>query len=137
MDGSLDAATERELVGEVLTTWSVSPDGTRARLGFADGDGDPCRVELPVEAVSGLLMTLPAVLQAALHRRGDTSARIVQPLGTWRLEEAAEPDMLILTLQTSDGFSVAFALAPGELAAMADAVQDHRPRIPLPVRMVN
>lgn len=64
MDGSLDAATERELVGEVLTTWSVSPDGRRARLGFADGDGDPCRLELPVEAVSGLLMTLPCVLQS-------------------------------------------------------------------------
>lgn len=137
MDGSLDVATERELVGEVLTTWSVSPDGRRARLGFADGDGDLCRVELPVEAVNGLLMTLPLVLQAAMRRRGDASARIVQPLGTWRLEEAAEPGTLILTLRTPDGFSVAFALAPGELAAMADAVQDHRHRLPAPARVVN
>ena len=61
--------------------WSISPDGSRARLGFADGDGGPCRIELPVEAASGLLMTLPRILQAAPHQRGDAKARIVQPLG--------------------------------------------------------
>ncbi len=39
MDGSLNAATMRELVGEALTTWSVSHDGSRVRFGFADITG--------------------------------------------------------------------------------------------------
>ena len=62
-------------VGERLTTWSVSPDGARARLGFADNHGRPFRIDLPVEAVSGLLMTLPHVLQHALHVATTTQAR--------------------------------------------------------------
>lgn len=136
MDGTLETTT-RELAGEWLTTWSVSPDGSRARLGFADGAGWPCRVDLPVEVVSGLLMTLPRVLQAALDRRGDGSDRVVQPLGSWQLERASDPGRLILTLTTPDGFSVAFALAPGDLAAMADAGQPHRPGTPVPARVVN
>jgi hypothetical protein len=141
MDGTpdiaMDAAATRELVGEWLTTWSVSPDGSRARLGFADGAGRPCRIDLPVEAVSGLLMTLPRVLQAALDRRGDGSARVVQPLGTWQLERAADPGRLILTLSTPDGFSVAFVLGADDLEAMAKAGQPHRSGTPLPVRVVN
>ncbi len=44
MDGSLDPATVRELVGKRLTPWSVPQDGSRVRLGFADGDGKLCRV---------------------------------------------------------------------------------------------
>ncbi|HEY0207033.1 MAG TPA: hypothetical protein VGC15_23145 [Acetobacteraceae bacterium] len=136
MDGTLDTAA-RELAGEWLTTWSVSPDGSRARLGFADGAGRPCRIDLPVEAVSGLLMTLPRVLQAALDRRGDGNARVVQPLGAWRLERAADPGRLLLTLSTPDGFSVAFALAASDLAEMADAGQAPRPGTPFPARVVN
>ncbi len=52
MDGSLHAATSSELVGEALTTRSVSENGSRVRLGFADRDGEPCRIDLPVEAMS-------------------------------------------------------------------------------------
>ena len=137
MDGSLDATALRELAGERLTTWSVSPDGRRARLGFADDAGRPCRLDLPVEAVSGLLMTLPTVLRAALDRLGDGTARMVQPLGLWNLERAIDPGRLILTLSTPDGFSVAFALAPDELAAMAEAGQAHRPGMPLPKPVLN
>ncbi len=43
MDGSLDPATMRELVGKRLTPWFVPQDGSRVRLGFADGDGNLCR----------------------------------------------------------------------------------------------
>lgn len=136
MDGSLHAATPSELVGEALTTWSVSQDGSRVRLGFADDDGHSCRIDLPMEAMSALLLTLPRILQCALDARGDGSDRIVHPLGGWRLERAAEHGRLILTLKTPDGFSVAFALAPDELAAMAEAGQEHS-CTPLAPRMLN
>lgn len=137
MGGSLDTTNMRELVGERLTTWSVSPDGSRARLGFSDGAGQPCRVDLPVDALSGLLLTVPRILQCALNRRGDESARIVQPLGTWQLEQVAGQGRLILTLTTPDGFSVAFTLAPDELAAMAKAGQEHAPAADLIGRVLN
>lgn len=125
MDGSLSMAAVSELVGEALTTWSVSHDGSRVRLGFADRDGEPCRIDLPMEAMSVLLLTLPRILQCALDTRDDGSKRIVHPLGGWQLEQAAEQGELILTLRTSEGFDVAFALAPDQLAAMAEAGQHH------------
>ena len=137
MDGCPDTSATRELVGEWLTTWSVSADGSRARRGFSDGQGRPCCVDLPLEAVSGLLMTLPRVLQCALDARGEGNSRIVQPLGAWQVEQAAEDDRLILTLTTPDGFGVAFTLAPGELAAMAAAGQASATAV-MPVgRMMN
>ena len=138
MDGFVDAASQNGLVGERLTNWSVSPDGSRARLGFADGQGRPCRIDLPVEALSGLLMTLPRILQHALRAWGDDSARIVQPLGAWQLEQTAD-ERLILTLATPDGFSVAFSLAPDEWAALAAAetAQEPRPDTASPARVVN
>ena len=137
MDGCPNTTATRALVGESLTTWSVSADGSRARLGFSDGEGRPCRLDLPVEAVSGLLMTLPRILQRALDARGDGSSRVVQPLGAWQLEWAAGDGRLILTLTTPDGFGVAFALAPGELAAMAEAGQAPAPAVMPNGRMLN
>lgn len=136
MDGSLNAAVMRELVGEALTTWSVSHDGSRVRLGFADGDGNPCRIDLPMEVMSTLLLTLPRILQCALDVRDDGSDRIVHPLGSWRMERAAEHGRLILTLNTPDGFGVSFAVAPDELAAMAEDGQDHQ-RALSPPRVLN
>ncbi len=136
MDGSLNAATAGELVGEALTTWSVSHDGSRVRLGFADRDGEPCRIDLPMEAMSALLLTLPRILQCALEARDDGRDRIVHPLGGWQLEQATEQGELILTLRTSEGFDVAFALAPDQLAAMAEAGQ-HQSRVSLAPRVLN
>lgn len=137
MDGTLDTATARELVGEALTTWSVSQDGNRVQLGFADGDGRPCRIDLPVEAVSGLLLTLPRVLQRALDVCGDGRDRIVHPLREWRLEQAGGNGLLILSLDTTGGFGVSFTLAPGELAAMAQAGQEHVPALSPAARVLN
>jgi len=136
MGGSLNAAAMRELVGEALTTWSVSHDGSRVRLGFADGDGDPCRIDLPMAVMSALLLTLPRILQCAFDTRGDGSDRMVHPLGSWSVERAAGQEELILTLKTPDGFSIAFALASDELAAMAETGQNYG-RAPLALRVLN
>ncbi len=133
MDGSLDTAAA-ELVGGWLTTWSVSPDGSRVRLGFADRKGRPYGLDLPFEAASALLMTLPRILQSALDARRDSSSRIVHPLGAWQVEQAAGRHALILTLKTPDGFGVAFTLMPDELAAMAEA---GRHSSPAPPRVLN
>lgn len=110
-----------EVVGEGLTAWSVSPGGGRVQLGFEDAGGRRCRLNLPFDVLSALLMTIPRILRAALRARGDPSARVIQPLGSWHLERAAGTSCLILTLATPNGFDVAFMVAPDQLVAMGEA----------------
>lgn len=119
-----DACTWHDLVGEGLTAWSVSPCGARVRLGFEDAAGQRCRLDLPFEAISALLMTIPAILRAALRARGEGDTRVVQPLGDWRLERAAGTASLILTLSTPTGFDIAFRVAADQLEAMGEAAAE-------------
>lgn len=101
----------RPIEGRQLTAWAVLPGGTRIRLDFAGSDGTIHRIVLPFDALTGLLMTLPRMLQTALDTRfADGSLRFVQRLGRWALEQAESDAGLILKLGTSDGFEVAFAL---------------------------
>jgi hypothetical protein len=101
----------RPIEGEQLTAWAVLDGGTHVRMDFLGTDGTPHRIVLPFDALTGLLMTLPRMLQTALDARfSDSSLRFVQPLGTWRIEQAEADTGLILCLGTRDGFEVAFAL---------------------------
>ncbi len=113
-----------EMVGEGLTAWSVLPGGRRVQLGFEDAGGRCCRLNLPFDVLSALLMTIPRILRTALRARGDPSARVIQPLGAWQLERAAGTGCLILTLSTPNGFDVAFMVAPDQLAAMGEAAAE-------------
>jgi hypothetical protein len=108
-DASQDDASPIE--GQQLTTWTVLAGGTRIRLDFTGSDGATHRIVLPFDTLTGLLMTLPRMLQTALDTRfADGSLRLVQQLGRWQLEQAASDAGLILKLGTRDGFEVAFAL---------------------------
>jgi hypothetical protein len=130
--GNSDAAEKTmqstPIQGEKLTTWSVLPGGTQICLGFADADGGSHRIVLPVEALSGLMMTLPRMLQSALNERfPDGSLRVVQRLGKWQLEQQAVDDGLILKLGTQDGFEVAFALNNDHAGSLGAALLDAEP----------
>src|SRR5579871_3227794 len=95
--------------GQRLESWSVLPGGTHVSLGFIATDGETHRIVLPVDVLSGLMMTLPRMLQSALDERFPCgSFRVVQWLGDWRLEGQAASDGVILKLSTPDGFEVAF-----------------------------
>jgi hypothetical protein len=109
--------------GQKLTTWAVLPGGNHLWLGFAASDGGTHRIVLPLEAVTGLLMTLPRMLRAALDERfPDGSLRVVYPLGDWRVEQAAGGDGLILNLSTRDGFEVAFGLPDEDAGLLGGAL---------------
>jgi hypothetical protein len=114
--------------GQRLTTWAVLPGGERVSLGFASEGGDTHQIVLPIEALTGLLMTLPRMLQSALDERcPDGTLRVVHPLGDWRLERAAAGDALILMLGTRDGFDVAFAMHDEEAGALGVALLNPSP----------
>jgi hypothetical protein len=121
----MDAASNeaRLIEGRQLTAWAVLPGGTRIRLDFTGNDGTTHRIVLPFDALTGLLMTLPRMLQTALDTRfADCSLRVVQRLGRWALEQAASDPGLILKLGTRDGFEVAFALNGDDAGALGAAL---------------
>jgi hypothetical protein len=100
-----------------LTHFSVCCSGRHVEVGFTDQAGEPMSLELPQECLSALLMTLPRMIEAALRRRtGNPALRQVYPLSDWELHLGSEPDSMIISLATPDGFSVSFC-APLEQAA--------------------
>ena len=109
--------------GQRLTAWAVLPGGTRIQLDFTSNDGTTHRIVLPFDALSGLLMTLPRMLQTALDTRfADGSLRFVQRLGGWALEHVESDAGLILKLGTRDGFEVAFALISRDADSLGAAL---------------
>ena len=85
------------------------PGGTRIRLDVAATDASTHRIALSFDALAGLLMTLPRMLQTALDARfSDGSLRVVQGLGRWQLEQGECASGLILKLGTRDVFEIAF-----------------------------
>ena len=109
--------------GQQLTTWAVLPGGEQVCLGFAATGGETHRIVLPFAALTGLLMTLPRILQTALDERfPDSTLRAVQPLGEWRLEQSEGDNGLILTLGTRDGFEVAFAVPDEDAGSLGTAL---------------
>jgi hypothetical protein len=112
-----------------LTTCCVSMDGAYVQLAFVDREGRPGSLALTMENLTALIMTLPALANAALRaRRGDSSLRIVYTLDEFKLEAAAGRRSSILTLKTPDGFEVAFALPPETAARLRAAIEVDTPR---------
>jgi hypothetical protein len=106
-----EAMEATPIKGERLTAWTVLPSGTDIALDLVTTDGGKQRVVLPVDNLSGLMMTLPRMLQSALDARfPDGSFRVVQWLGNWQLEQQSSGDGLILRPGTQDGFESAFTL---------------------------
>lgn len=122
----------REIHASALTTFDIAPDGAKVRLHVRDGAGLPATLVLPTDCLSQLLMTLPRMVQAALRAsHGDASLRLVHPLAGFRFEageaDAAGRQQFILTLETGDGFSVAFCAPEPLLASVAQSISDDIP----------
>jgi hypothetical protein len=109
-----------------LTTFSVAPDGCTIAIGVADEDGRPGALILPAECLMELMMTLPEMMRRALRlQHDDPSLRLVYRTAGWEVERSKDPGTFIVTLHTTDGFHVSFALTAADLADMAGAV--HKP----------
>src|SRR5580693_9140262 len=94
-----------------LTTCRVAPDGTIVGLEFLDQSGAPVTVEFPLDQAEAVIMTIPHLLARAVKQQTDDEpARYVFGLKGWSLERATEPDCLIATFVTLDGFEVCFGI---------------------------
>lgn len=120
----MSAAALNDIAAQRMSECEVSSDGLAVRLGFVDAAGRPCAIALPIECLSSLLMTLPALVTAALRIQSrDPSLRVVYPLETFRIESVAGDSASILTLGTPDGFEVSFSVRPETTAALHTATE--------------
>ena len=110
--------------GERLTTWAATPGGERVELGVENDAGRPWTISLPIALLSALMMTIPRMLRHALQARfGDGSMRLIHELGNWRVERAVDADASILSLTTTDGFEVTFAVATAEADRLGETLR--------------
>ena len=114
-----------DIIGKILTTCEVDESGEFFRLNFEQEDGRPSSITLPIDCMHAFLMTLPGMIERALKARyHDNDYLLVYPTGGWMLQQAAHTDQTILTLQTHDGFKVAFALSPQDASDLASSLVD-------------
>ena len=107
---------------ETLTGCEVAADGSIV-LGFADGDGKPAAFKLAVGQAGALAMTLPKLIEEALRRQyRDGSLRYTYPLASWSLERSTDRTSGIVTLATTDGFSVRFTIQPSQQSELGEAL---------------
>jgi hypothetical protein len=100
-----------EIESNALTTCEVAKDGGAILLSFVDTTGNPATIRLPLNQVSALAMTLPALIDKALLTCfGDQSLRHAYPLASWVLEQSSDPTQNMVTLRTMDGFSIRFSI---------------------------
>ena len=92
---------------------------TKAHIAVADEEGQAAALMLPAECLRALIMTLPDMMRRALRlQHGDPSLRLVYPVASWEIERSARPEIRIVTLRTSDGFHVSFAMTTRDLREM-------------------
>jgi hypothetical protein len=117
-----------EIEPQSLTNCEVSPDGSSVLLGFTDGGGTPAQMRLSLKQVGELAMTLPDLITKALRLRyGDHTLRYAYPLASWTVERSTDPRTGIVTLCTTDGFSVSFSIQNELKHELADALASEGP----------
>jgi hypothetical protein len=117
-----------------LTTCEVGDGGSQIRLHMLDNVGRQVTLELPAGLAASLILTLPHLMDRCLRQLRGEATRLVFPMHCWALEGAGETEDFILTLQTPDGFSVAFAVSMDNARGLAEALQTHCPPASAPSR---
>jgi hypothetical protein len=118
---------------QALTTCEVAADGGAISLGFVDSTGNPATIRLSLNQVGALAMTLPGLIDKALQTRyGDQSLRYAYPLASWAIEQSTDPTQGMVTLRTTDGFSVCFSIPRQQQSELGEAlVAQYAPNVTL------
>src|SRR5215831_19235819 len=112
-----------EIETQSLTTCEVAADGGVISLGFVDSQGKPATIRMSLNQVGALIMTLPGLIDKALQTRfGDTTLRYAYPLASWAVEQSTDPSQGMVTLRTTDGFSVCFSIPRKQQSELGEAL---------------
>ena len=76
-------------------------------------------------------MTLPGLIGKALQTRfGDDTLRYAYPLDSWVVEQSSDPTQGMVTLRTTDGFSVCFSIPRQRQSELGEAlVAQYDPKV--------
>jgi hypothetical protein len=111
-----------------LTRFEAAEDGLSIVMHVEDTAGRPASLCFPIDCLTSLIMTLPAMVTSALQQRQkDPTVRVVFPLQQFDLELSANLETRILTLKTPDGFAVSFSLGEVECLRLGCAALDELP----------
>jgi len=116
----------------LLTCCEIAPGGDVISLGFVDSSGHPQTIRLSLNQVGALAMTLPGLIGKALRTRyGDDSLRYAYPLESWVVEQSSDPTQGMVTLRTTDGFTVCFSIPREQQSELGEAlVAQYETKIP-------
>ena len=114
-----------------LTCCEIAPGGDVISLGFIDTKGRPQTIRLSLNQVGALAMTLPGLIGKALQTRfGDDTLRYAYPLASWVVEQSSDPTQGMVTLRTTDGFSVCFSIPRRQQSELGEAlVAQYEPKV--------
>lgn len=108
-----------DVIGEALTNFELSDDGSRLRLGFTCPGGTAHALDLPTNCLQSLVMSLPRMMEESLKLRyQDKSLRMVYSTDEIRIETGADRKSFIMTLVTPDGFAVSFGLSAEQMLTL-------------------
>lgn len=106
-----------------FTTCEVTDDGEAIALQFEDAAGHPGTIRVSLNQAGSLIMTLPGLVEKALHLRyGDRSLRYSYPLASWIIEQSTDATQRIMTLEAAGGFSVRFSIPKAEQSVLGEAL---------------
>ena len=120
-----------EIETQSLTSCEIAPGGDVISLGFVDSSGQPQTIRLSLNQVGALAMTLPGLIGEAMQTRfGDETLRYAYPLESWVVEQSSDPTQGMITLRTSDGFSVCFSIPREHQNVLGEAlVAQYEPKV--------
>ena len=95
----------RRLVG-----FEAVNDGTAVKLFAEDVAGREMAINMEIETLTALLVTLPKMASKAIERwQSDPRTRIAYPMTDFRME-LSQDGRRILTFGTQEGFTISFSL---------------------------
>jgi len=120
-----------EIETQSLTCCEIASGGDVISLGFVDTKGRPQTIRLSLNQVGALAMTLPGLIGKALQARfGDHTLRYAYPLESWAVEQSSDPTQGMVTLRTTDGFSVCFSIPREQQSELGEAlVAQYEPKV--------
>jgi hypothetical protein len=106
-----------------LSTYRVGESGDTISLELLGANEQTITLEMDVDQIGTLVMTLPSLIETALKRRfRDASLRYSYPAGGCKVEQASDPNALIITMQTADGFGVSFTVSRERAKELSEAL---------------
>ena len=119
-----------EIEVQSLTACEVADDGSRISLGFVDNGGQSATIRIGVNQAGALAMTLPSLIDQSLKNRfGDQTLRFTYPLASWVIEQSTDPTQGMMTLRTTDGFSVCFSIPRQQQSELGEALVAQPPPV--------